>query len=88
MLAALIGIASLVAVATPVQAQSLLRDSCPLVVPESQRLFQPKRIKPSQVASKNAMGCLSPADAVYGESGCPLRLCSAGAGVIEMPQGL
>jgi hypothetical protein len=32
------------------------------------------------------MGCLSPADAVYGADGCPLRLCGADAGVIQLPE--
>ena len=66
-------------------AQGLPKPSCPLVVPASQKLFQPRSIQPNQVQAKNAMGCLSPADAVYGADGCPLRICGAEAGVIELP---
>ena len=66
-------------------AQGLPKSSCPLVVPASQKLFQPRRIQPNQVQAKNAMGCLSPADAVYGANGCPLRMCGAEAGVIQLP---
>ena len=68
------------------QAQGLPKPSCPLVVPPSQKLFQPRRIQPNQVQAKNAMGCLSPADAVYGADGCPLRMCGADAGVIQLPK--
>ncbi|MCT0215278.1 hypothetical protein KQ298_02900 [Synechococcus sp. CS-1330] len=68
------------------QAQGLPKPSCPLVVPPSQKLFQPRRIQPNQVQAKNAMGCLSPADAVYGADGCPLRMCGAEAGVIQLPE--
>lgn len=67
------------------QAQSISKPACPRVGPPSQAFFQPKRIQPNQVAAKNALGCLSPADAVYGPDGCPLRLCGANAGVIELP---
>ena len=66
-------------------AQGLPKPSCPLAVPPSQKLFQPRRIQPNQVQAKNAMGCLSPADAVYGADGCPLRMCGAEAGVIQLP---
>ena len=66
-------------------AQGLPKPSCPLAVPPSQKLFQPRRIQPNQVQAKNAMGCLSPADAVYGADGCPLRICGAEAGVIQLP---
>ncbi len=48
---------------------------CRLVVPRSEALLQPLRIHPSQVAQKNAMGCLSAADALYGPDGCPSQLC-------------
>ena len=68
------------------QAQGLPKPPCPLVVPASQKLFQPRRIQPNQVQAKNAMGCLSPADAVYGADGCPLRMCGAEAGVIQLPE--
>jgi len=68
------------------QAQGLPKPSCPLVVSPSQKLFQPRRIQPNQVQAKNAMGCLSPADAVYGADGCPLRMCGSNAGVIQLPE--
>ena len=68
------------------QAQALPKPSCPLVVPASQKLLQPRRIQPNQVQAKNAMGCLSPADAMYGADGCPLRMCGADAGVIQLPK--
>ena len=68
------------------RAQGLPKPPCPLVVPASQKLLQPRRIQPNQVQAKNAMGCLSPADAVYGADGCPLRMCGAEAGVIQLPE--
>ena len=68
------------------QAQALPKPSCPLVVLPSQKLFQPRRIQTNQVQAKNAMGCLSPADAVYRADGCPLRMCGTDAGVIEFPK--
>jgi len=68
------------------QAQALPKPSCPLVVPASQKLLQPRRIQANQVQAKNEMGCLSPADAVYGADGCPLRMCGAEAGVIQLPK--
>ena len=49
--------------------------SCPLVVPSQVSFLQPKRLKPEEVKAKNAAGCLSPADAIYGPDGCPLKLC-------------
>ena len=49
--------------------------SCPLVVPSQVSFLQPKRLKPQEVKAKNAAGCLSPADAIYGADGCPLKLC-------------
>jgi hypothetical protein len=45
------------------------------VVPPREQVLQPLRIAPGQVAAKNAMGCLSAADAIYGPDGCPTRLC-------------
>lgn len=63
-----------------------LAGQCPLVVPPTQSELQPLRIKPSQVATKNAIGCLSAADAVYGPDGCPLRLCGQNSGVIQLPE--
>ena len=71
--------------AEPSQAQYTPKPSCPLVVPPNQQIVQPKRIQPNQVKAKNAMGCLSPADAVYGADGCPLKLCGPNAGVIQLP---
>ena len=68
------------------QAQDLPKPPCPLVVPASQKLLQPRRIQANQVQAKNAMGCLSPADAMYGADGCPLRMCGADAGVIQLPK--
>lgn len=62
-----------------------LAGSCPLLVAPSNSEFQPKRIQPSQVTAKNAAGCLSPGDAIYGPDGCPLKLCGANAGVIPLP---
>jgi len=52
-----------------------LGSSCPLVVPSQVSFLQPKRLKPAEVKAKNAAGCLSAADAIYGPDGCPLRLC-------------
>jgi hypothetical protein len=66
-------------------AQERMAGSCPLVVSASNSELQPKRIQPSQVAGKNAGGCLSPSDAIYGPDGCPLKLCGANAGVIPLP---
>ena len=82
---ALAGVGLLGSLQGQVQAQGLPKPSCPLVVPGSQKLFQPRSIQPNQVQAKNAMGCLSPADAVYGADGCPLRICGAEAGVIQLP---
>jgi hypothetical protein len=66
-------------------AQERMAGSCPLVVSASNSELQPRRIQPSQVAGKNAGGCLSPSDAIYGPDGCPLKLCGANAGVIPLP---
>ena len=82
---AIAGVGLLGSLQGQVQAQGLPKPSCPLVVPASQKLFQPRSIQPNQVQAKNAMGCLSPADAVYGADGCPLRICGAEAGVIQLP---
>ncbi len=49
--------------------------SCRLVVPRREQVLQPLRIAPAQVARKNAMGCLSTADAFYSPDGCPSQLC-------------
>jgi hypothetical protein len=37
-----------------------------LIVRKDQQILQPRPISPAQVAGKNAMGCLSAADAIYG----------------------
>lgn len=72
-------ISALVAMASAAQAQSMLPDryakSCPLLVPVDAPYLQPKRLKPTEVPLKNAAGCLSPADAIYGPDGCPTKLC-------------
>jgi hypothetical protein len=68
-----------------IQAQPISKPACPLVVPANQAVFQPKRIAPDQVPAKNARGCLSPDDAIYGADGCPSRLCGRDAGVIQLP---
>lgn len=86
LIVALAGTGLLGATLGPAQAQPLPKPSCQLVVPANQRVLQPKRIQPEQVKAKNAMGCLSPADAVYGADGCPLRLCGPNAGVIQLPE--
>ena len=49
--------------------------ACRLVVPRQEQVLQPLRIAPAQVARKNAIGCLSAADAFYGPDGCPSQLC-------------
>jgi hypothetical protein len=67
-------------------AQAPIPRQCPLIVSPSQAEIQPLRIKPSQVNAKNARGCLSPSDAVYGTDGCPRRLCGPEAGVIQLPE--
>lgn len=77
----------IVASAIPLQvkAQQRLAGQCPLLVPTDRSELQPLRIAPSQVAAKNARGCLSAADAIYGPDGCPLRLCGQTSGVIQLP---
>jgi hypothetical protein len=67
------------------QAQAIHRDGCPLLVPASQAGLQPMRLQPNQVAEKNARGCLSPFDAIYGPDGCPKKLCGPDAGLIQLP---
>jgi hypothetical protein len=81
---ALTALLALALVAEPALAQSRPGNGCPLIVPASQAEQQPLRIRPDQVAGKNARGCLSPADALYGPDGCPLQLCGANAGVIQL----
>ena len=58
---------------------------CPLVVNPTLTALKPLRIAPSEVAQKNRMGCLSPADAIYSADGCPSRLCGQTSGVLPLP---
>lgn len=58
---------------------------CKLVVPRDQAVLQPMKIRPDQVPLKNRLGCLSPADAIYGADGCPVRRCGKGEGVFQLP---
>ena len=48
---------------------------CPWLVSKTSYLYQPTKILPVRVAEKNARGCLSKMDAIYGPDGCPLRFC-------------
>ena len=82
---ALTTLVSLALLAAPASAEMAGRGGCPLIVPAGVTELQPLRIPASQVIAKNARGCLSPADAVYGPDGCPRRLCGADAGVIQLP---
>jgi|GEM_PF-3154520 hypothetical protein len=62
--------------------------ACRLVVPVREAPLQPLHLHPSQVPLKNSLGCLSPADAVYGPDGCPIRLCgTTKANSIGLPPG-
>jgi hypothetical protein len=62
--------------------------ACRLVVPVRDAPLQPLHLHPSQVPLKNSLGCLSPADAVYGPDGCPIRLCgTTKANSIGLPPG-
>jgi len=71
----------------PLAIDGLPPPPCPLLVPGTDRALQPLRIAPSQVARKNAVGCLSPADAaVYGPDGCPVKLCHPPQGTVPLPQ--
>jgi hypothetical protein len=85
---ALTTLVSLSLLTAPALAQYLPGNGCPLIVPASQPELQPLRIRPGQVAGKNARGCLSPADAIYAPNGCPQRLCGGNAGVIQLPPPL
>ena len=67
------------------QAQQRLSFQCPLIVPPQSAILQPRRIRPDQVAAKNAMGCLSPDDAIYGPDGCPQRMCGPASGTFALP---
>ncbi|APD49009.1 hypothetical protein KQ302_03290 [Synechococcus sp. CS-602] len=82
---ALLLLLPLVAATTPSpQAQTFSADGCPLLVPRQDAVFQPKRLLPAQVARKNAGGCLSPSDAIYGADGCPRQLCPPQTRGIEL----
>lgn len=65
-------------------AAALVPSPCPLVVPGSQAVLQPLKIRPEQVPLKNKLGCLSPVDAIYGADGCPVRLCGPGKGAFQL----
>jgi len=73
--------------ATPeaINGMDMLNRSCPLLVSPTDAALQPLRITPAEVAGKNALGCLSSADAIYGPDGCPTKLCGPGRGVIPLP---
>lgn len=55
--------------------------SCPALLPKNESFLEPMRLSPQEVPAKNARGCLSPSDAIYGPDGCPKKLC-------PQPQGL
>ena len=82
---ALAVMALLLAVAGPAAAQQRLAGQCPLIVRKDQQILQPRPIPPAQVAGKNAMGCLSAADAIYGKDGCPIKLCAEASGSFQLP---
>ena len=63
---------------------ALTPSACKLVVPQSEAVLQPMKIRPDQVPLKNRLGCLSPADAVYGPDGCPIRLCGPTKGAFPL----
>ncbi|MEB3257679.1 MAG: hypothetical protein VKN83_05085 [Cyanobacteriota bacterium] len=65
--------------------EALVPSPCRLVVPADQAVLQPMKIRPEQVPLKNRLGCLSPADAVYGPDGCPARLCGKNEGAFQLP---
>lgn len=64
---------------------ALVPSPCRLLVPQSQSVLQPMKIRPEQVPLKNRLGCLSPADAIYGADGCPVKLCGKGEGAFQLP---
>jgi len=88
--ACLLGAAAMYAVTTAWanDAVGTLKPPCPRIAsPAGQSYLQPARLKPEEVAAKNRLGCLSPADAVYGPDGCPQRYCGADAGVFPFNPG-
>ncbi|MFM8525950.1 MAG: hypothetical protein ACKOCM_10075 [Cyanobacteriota bacterium] len=48
---------------------------CPALLPSYENFLEPMPLRPQDVPAKNAKGCLSPADAIYGTDGCPKKLC-------------
>ena len=54
---------------------------CPALLPANESFLEPMPLPPRDVAAKNAKGCLSPADAIYGADGCPSRLCPQPTGL-------
>jgi len=56
---------------------------CPRIGPPG--TIQPLRIQPRQVKAKNARGCLSAEDALYGADGCPLRFCGTRTPRLQLP---
>jgi hypothetical protein len=56
---------------------------CPRIGPTG--TIQPLRIQPQQVKAKNARGCLSAEDAVYGPDGCPIRFCGQRTPRLQLP---
>jgi hypothetical protein len=63
--------------------QGLSAPPCPRLGPPG--TIQPLRIQPRQVAAKNARGCLSAEDAVYGADGCPTRFCGTATPRLQLP---
>ncbi len=61
----------------------LSQPACPRLGPPG--TIQPLRIQPRQVAAKNARGCLSAEDAVYGADGCPTRFCGTATPRLQLP---
>lgn len=49
--------------------------SCPALLPSYEHFLEPMPLRPQDVPAKNAKGCLSPSDAIYGPDGCPKKLC-------------
>jgi len=58
------------------QRPGLTPGGCAWLVPWGMEYAQPKQLPPSEVAGKNARGCLSQFDAYYGLNGCPLKYCN------------
>jgi hypothetical protein len=56
---------------------------CPRIGPPG--TIQPLRIQPRQVKAKNARGCLSAEDGLYGADGCPLRFCGTRTPRLQLP---